>query len=1107
MGVSVTRTRLFGRAVFLLSVIPVIGCQDPGKPSDELPPPEPGEHLVAGSAHEVQLIAATAVLGFRNDAGVLRAGYATHDVAVQDAIAELTPYHYVDGERTTGGKLGLETGAIVREDGTLLGGPSTTSTNSRGAVEIARGTVVEVLTNREDGIEQAWRFDAAPEGSGDLTVEVQVSGQSFVSATDSGLHFQSTAGLGFRYSHAVWLDAAGHDWPIQAAWKGGRISITVPSDILADTQFPAVLDPTVTAEVAVDAVVSGSTGQSSTSPAIAFDGTNYLVVWADSRIGRDEDIFATRVSQAGAVLDPLGIAISTTAGRQIRPTVAFANGTYVVAWEDYKFKGGTEADIAAARVSTAGVVTPLGAVAPSGVNEITPKLAANGTGALLVWDSAGDISASLFNGTAFGGLILVTSDGTPQSFPAVTAAPGGNYLVAYSNGAPATADITGVFVTTAGALGGAAFPISAGAGRQYDPKASFDGTNYIVVWTNNNAGVDLYGTRVSTAGAVLDTRTEGMTMNVGGVALSTAADSQQLENLACTTGGGCILVWQEGRNLATTSFDVYAQLLSTSPALATSGAEIVVSALGQAQTVPAVAANASGFLAVWQDARDTNIQTVFASRITAAGAVGDANGIPLVTGNNREGTPAVGRAGITFGVFWADSRSFGTDIELMRFQGGNKLDGNARPVSTAAFAQVSPAVTSSSGNYFAVWNDSRNGIDRDIYGARVQDTGAVIDTGGIAISTAAGDQLVPSIATDGTVSLVVWQDRRNGDFDIFGSIVDNASGAVGANFPICTVAGDQGRPNVAFDAKTGQFLVVWSDERVADINIFGARVTAAGAVLDANGVQISTGAALEFSPRVVFLGGVGLVVWEDRRVDANGDIFGRRVTLDTGAIAAVDANDFTISGPIRGEQNAPAVTALAGSFLVVWTDGRDAGLTGTDIFGQQVGTNGSLNGSAFVISNNPEDENSPALSDSLSDNIVRVAYNRNRPDIQTVRVETRLIATSAGTGQACSTGTQCSTGFCVDSKCCDTACGGNNNTDCQACARSKTGQADGTCSFVPSVSFCRNYANTFCDIREYCTGTSPDCPPDLGKNEGLVCNATTGAVCPSNAAPGPHGCP
>jgi hypothetical protein len=625
------------------------------------------------------------------------------------------------------------------------------------------------------------------------------------------------------------------------------------------------------------------------------------------------------------------------------------------------------------------------------------------------------------------------------------------------------------------------------------------------VWTNNNLGIDLFGTRVSPAGAVLDTRTEGTTANVGGVAISTAVDSQQLASLACNTGA-CIVTWQEGRNLATTSFDVYAQRLSTSPALANNGAEIVVSASGQAQAVPAVVANGSDFFTVWQDLRDTNIQTVFGARITAAGAVSDPSGLPLVTGNNRESTPALGRAGTTFGVFWTDSRSFGTDIELMRFQSGDKLDSTARPVSTATFAQASPAATSSSGDFFVVWNDSRNGVDRDIFGARVQASGAVVDAGGIAIATAAGDQLVPSVATNGTVSFVAWQDRRNGNFDIFGAIVNNASGSVGANFAICNVAGDQGRPSVAFDAKTGQFLVVWTDERAPDINIFGARVTTAGAVLDANGVQISTGASGEFSPRVVFLNGVGLVAWEDRRVDANGDIFGRRVALDTGSLALVGA-DFSITGAVSGEQNTPAVSALSGSFLVAWTDGRNAGTSGTDIFAQQVGINGSLNGAVFVISANPEDESAPALSDSLADNVVRVAYIRSRPDLQTTRVQTRQIVTSSGTGQVCSANGQCSTGFCVDSRCCDTACGGNNSTDCQACAFVRTGQPDGTCSFIPSVTACRDYANPFCDLREYCTGNSPDCPADVGRNQGLVCNQATGAVCPSNAAPGPHGCP
>jgi hypothetical protein len=1100
--------------VGLLSLVTTAGCQDSAKPGDSVASPEdpsePVDHLVAGPERDVQLIARTAVLGFRAEGAELRAGYATHDATVRDGVAELTPYHHAaNGERIAGGKLGVETGAITREDGTVLGGSSVTRTNSAGAVEITRGAAVEVLTNREDGIQQEWKFAQAPAGTGDLTVEVQVSGQAFVRQTDSGLHFKSSAGLGFRYSHALWLDAAGKEWPIQVAWQDDHIAITVPADILAESTFPATLDPTITPEVDVDAAVNGATGAHSRTPAVASDGTNYLVVWSDERLDRDADIFATRVSAAGAILSTVGIAVGTTAGRQLNPAVAFAGNQFVVVWEDFKISGGVEADIAGARISTTGVVTPLGRIAPSAQNELGPKIVGNGNNALVTWDNGGDIRASLFNGAAFGGAISITSDAAVQSGPAITAQPGGNYLIAYSEGAVATADLRGALVTPGGVRSGAAFTISAGAGRQFDPAAAFDGTNYVVTWTNNNLGVNLFGARVSTARVVLDTRTEGLTANVGGISISSVPNSnQEASSLSCVPGA-CVVAWQESRNLETTSFDIYSQRLSVSPALANNGPEILVSTANRPQFAPALATNGADFFAAWQDDRDANVNTVFGARLTAAGAVTDGNGLMLVTGNNRENTPAVGRAGKIFGVFWSDSRSFGTDIELVRFtEVGTKLDATARAISNAVFSQASPAVTSSAGDYLVVWNDARNGIDRDIFAARVTATAVVRDPTGIPITTATGDQLVPDIATNGTVSLVAWQDRRNGNFDIFAALIDNVTGAVtSSDILVCNAAGDQGRPRVAFDASSNQFLVVWSDGRVNDdVDVFGARVSIAGAVLDPNGVVIASAPNIQGAPRATFLGNTGLVVWEDRRLDGQGDIFGGRVRLGAGGITVLDADGFSISGTAAGSQDQPTVSTLKGSFLVAWTDGRNINTSGTDIFAQQIGTNASLNGAEFAVAAGPGNEDAPSLTD-VTTNSARIAYTRLRSDLQTSRVATRSIVTSGGTGQACSNNTQCSTGFCVDSRCCDTACGGNNKTDCQSCSIRATGVADGTCAFVVPTTICRNYASPICDLRENCTGTSAECPADVGRREGQVCNSTTGDVCPSNAAPGPHGCP
>ncbi|MCM0084099.1 hypothetical protein L4X63_21180 [Geomonas sp. Red32] len=98
-------------------------------------------------------------------------------------------------------------------------------------------------------------------------------------------------------------------------------------------------------------------------PAVAFDGTNYLVAWRDTRSGSgpaaDTDITGTRVARDGTVLDPAGIAIATASGVQGSPRISFNDGEYLVVWEDYR--SGTAA-IYGARIGADGSVLDPGGI-------------------------------------------------------------------------------------------------------------------------------------------------------------------------------------------------------------------------------------------------------------------------------------------------------------------------------------------------------------------------------------------------------------------------------------------------------------------------------------------------------------------------------------------------------------------------------------------------------------------------------------------------------------------------------------------------------------------------------------------------------------------------
>lgn len=266
------------------------------------------------------------------------------------------------------------------------------------------------------------------------------------------------------------------------------------------------------------------------------------------------------------------------------------------------------------------------------------------------------------------------------------------------------------------------------------------------------------------------------------------------------------------------------------------------------------------------------------------------------------------------------------------------IDTNLNNEPTPPYAQYQPAVAFDGTNYLVVW------LDAHIWGARVTPTGVVLDTNQILISTTPSTNYFQplAVAFDGSNYLVVWVDIRDtANMDIYGARVTPTGVVLDPNgIRISSSPYREEQPSIAFDGTN--YLVVW----VYWVNygyegyIYGARVTPAGVVLDPNGIPISTAPVYRFHPSVAFDGTNYLVVWDDARNTGGHycDIYGARVAQNG---TVLDPGGILISGITSNYHDQfPSVSFGRTNYLVVWQSFRSGGIN--FLFSAVVSPNGTV---------------------------------------------------------------------------------------------------------------------------------------------------------------------
>ncbi len=345
-----------------------------------------------------------------------------------------------------------------------------------------------------------------------------------------------------------------------------------------------------------------------------------------------------------------------------------------------------------------------------------------------------------------------------------------------------------------------------------------------------------------------------------------------------------------------------------------------------------------------------------------------------------------------------------------------RASGQEFALSTAAGWQVAPVVAWNSlqNEFLAVWEDFRNGSDRDIYAQRFNADGRLIGANH-AIVIGQYDQADPVLLNDKADGgyILIWHHQQPGNDGIYWQHLSATGTALGAPLRVPSPGGrQQWIPGGAFNTVRNEFLVVWED--LSTYDIVGQRIANGNGEALGDPITISDRPKLQWTPPFVAYSPVWdeyLVIWDDL---LHGDLFGQVVTADgrlrgeelaislaAGKQFASDlvynsardeylalwtdargssADDSSVycqrvagGGQLLGDEQ--VISGAPGlqqdcvgwydrshdEYMLLWWDGRDA-RTANDIFAQRVSTNGPLLGPDIAISANPSDQVYPALA-------------------------------------------------------------------------------------------------------------------------------------------------
>lgn len=459
-----------------------------------------------------------------------------------------------------------------------------------------------------------------------------------------------------------------------------------------------------------------------------------------------------------------------------------------------------------------------------------------------------------------------------------------------------------------------------------------------------------------------------------------------------------------------------------------------------------------GIVVVWEDYRQgSDLPLLYAQRINLRGEpLWGKDGLRICEINGGQRKPQIiSDLNKGFYIVWEDYRRGYDDSDI--YAQFVDLGGKARwlaagmPIATAPNIQKNVTIAADENHYlYLMWEDFRNGVYWNLYAQKIDPEGSFswksggldvfagveenhqmpamvpdgyggllfvyqkyssethgtdiyrgrLSPGGevsfhFATCFSQDEQLNPRIVKKGSKALLCWEDRRNGNWDLYAQMIRLKDGLLewGVNgVPVVKTIHDERNPVVISASSYGYQVFSWLRKEGNNYRIAVQKLDNLGEpTWDIEGRLVCTQSNDQTDPSILADENGGLwCSWTDRRTEGSADIYTQHI--NGGGLPLLKAAGLRLaadhSQPFASITGLRILASRLGDFYLTWEDYRN-GDKNSDIYIQKIAADGSFlwrtGGIPVCIA--PGEQNRPILiEDGVGGIIIAWADRRNGKD-------------------------------------------------------------------------------------------------------------------------------